>query len=92
MVDKWVLGLFNRATYSRMKAFLDYCKGREDIDLTVILGSTMLDEEYGEAAKELMQEYKAYEYVCLPYKAYKSEKNRVNLISADILKHAGEYL
>ena len=92
MVDKWVLGLFNRATYSRMKAFLDYCKDRKDIDLTIILGSTMLDEEYGEAGKELMQEYKDYEYICLPYKSYKSEKNRVNLISADILKHTGEYL
>ena len=41
MVDKWVLGLFNRATYGRMKAFLDYCRDRKDIDLTIILGSSM---------------------------------------------------
>jgi UDP-hydrolysing UDP-N-acetyl-D-glucosamine 2-epimerase len=86
------IALFNRATFSRVKALLDLIHIDKDIKLNLILGSALLDKEYGEAADYIKRDYSKFDITNLSYNSYKGNPNRICLVSADILKGMSEHL
>jgi hypothetical protein len=82
----FAMALFNRATFGRMSEYLEYMKKDEEVKLTLYLGSTILDEEYGQTKEFIIKAYPHINVVALPYNNYKDDPNRVSKISADILK------
>ena len=86
------MALFNRATFGRINEYLEHIKKDKEIKLTLYLGSSILDKEYGETKEFITKAYPHVNVVALPYTSYKDDPNRVSKLSADILKNLSELL
>ena len=88
----FAMALFNRATFGRMNEYLEYIKRDPEVKLTLYLGSTILDKEYGQTEEFITKAYPHINVVALPYDNYQDDPSRVSKISADILRDLSEAL
>ena len=86
------MALFNRATYSRSKALIHKLVASPDIKLRLYVGSALLDPEYGMAVKYIREECHGLMIEEIKYRAHAGKRNRISLVSSDILAHLSEYL
>ena len=60
---KILMPIFNRATYARVRSFIDLCGSekpdglRDTVELTVALGSSLTQTEYGNAAEDIAAQH-----------------------------------
>lgn len=62
----FALCLFNRATYSRVKQLITQLSKTSNMELTVFLSSTLLMEEYGNAADYIRKQHENVRFVDVP--------------------------
>ena len=58
MKRKFCIMIFNRATYSRSMCLIDVMESIEEFEVTLILGSGLLDDTYGKGALYIRRNHK----------------------------------
>ena len=69
------LFLFNRASYARMKSLIGHVLAHDQMDLTLVLSSSLLWEDFGNVAKEIRLNHSKAKVVEIPV-----EKQNYDLI------------
>lgn len=86
------LAIFNRATYSRVKSVITEAILEPKVNLTLLIGSALLDKEYGNGIDVIEKEFPSVKKVKLEYAPHRNSPSRVNLVSADIQKAIAKHL
>ncbi len=90
-VYNFCLPIFNRATYCRLASLIHAMEEDPLINVTLLLSSGLLQDQYGDAQKIIKREHTEVDYHEVKVGEY-SGKARTSLVSADITKGMATFL
>ncbi|MHA2069275.1 MAG: UDP-N-acetylglucosamine 2-epimerase, partial [Candidatus Thorarchaeota archaeon] len=91
-IRHFLLPLMNRATYCRCLALIDAFEVDPEVRLTVLVGASLVESEYGEGVDYIRENHIGARVDELPSNCYSQSKGKSSKIASDIAKHFSDYL